>query len=869
MHLLHWLEVLCLLDKLKDAVLMLSDLEGITVSKSTSSLHGLVQADIRCYKQEMHHDIKLFVCDAKRFVMSNMRLVSEAPLQLYSSALAFAPSESNVRQQFLSKIPPWVVRLPQVEQEWSAISDTVECPGPTDPFCKLAFSPVGDLLAIISERCVQLIDTATGALKVELQLIWFRACSVHFSPDGQLLAISLQRGRFYYVTKLYDLKLGAWRDGYLEPMPYGGYGPYRYYDDVQVMEKPELTFSPDSRLLVISTWLRRDLPKRRTTHRPAPTRRVEVWDVQAGVVNRQFCPRRVIRNVGFSNDGNIAACSSDCGNIFLWDLRSDKFVRQVIQAHSGIFSPSNGTFVYISARGSVVLESPRLAAGQHTLKCGTSDMVGLAFAPNGKLLLSWSHHACHVWDVDARSCRYHLLGTASIGGPKVSRDGQLLLWLSNAHCLNLWHLETGKFFATVDCHDDIKDLAISYNGRWLATLSNKGPVTIWEVEQLSASGDLYNQESRVTAVAFSPDGTLLVIGLQNGALQMLNVADGAAQDLKEANKEVVQRISFAATGVRFAASSETGSIQVWQTDNSELIYSFATGTTATWVALSHDGRLVAHSAPGCKCRLADIDAGTNVSFGGRYSVVADATISPCGKLLAIFDGKCISIWDVRTLRLRSKFGSASWKSSLMNWHYTYYIIHDKMWHQLLQHTALAFSPDSRTIAIAMANPDGSEADVTLWDWATKVKIGRLKLDWAVRRLSFSPDGSQMLTDRGAYPLMAAVADTAADQQALSAPPSSSVPTKLLTVSDAWISLAAQHVLRLPHNLRGALCDVHGATVFLGMRHGKAMLIELDPAAIGGRVSQAVEQGINPYEWTRPGTSKFWRPLRQKIVRALR
>jgi hypothetical protein len=45
------------------------------------------------------------IADAKRFVLGNRRLIEEAPLQVYHSALAFAPTGSMIRQAYHSKLP--------------------------------------------------------------------------------------------------------------------------------------------------------------------------------------------------------------------------------------------------------------------------------------------------------------------------------------------------------------------------------------------------------------------------------------------------------------------------------------------------------------------------------------------------------------------------------------------------------------------------------------------------------------------------------------------------------------------------------------------------------------------------------------------
>ena len=60
-----------------------------------------------------------FVDDAMRLVLANMFIIDSAPLQLYSSVLAFAPQRSAVRERFDQMIPSWISLWLDAEMSWS------------------------------------------------------------------------------------------------------------------------------------------------------------------------------------------------------------------------------------------------------------------------------------------------------------------------------------------------------------------------------------------------------------------------------------------------------------------------------------------------------------------------------------------------------------------------------------------------------------------------------------------------------------------------------------------------------------------------------------------------------------------------------
>jgi WD40 repeat protein len=86
--------------------------------------------------------------DASRFILYNRSIIEDAPLQLYSSALIFAPSRSKVQDRFLPKLPDWICRLPEVPTTWDSTVQTVE--GHTTTVRGVAFSPKGHFLASVS-----------------------------------------------------------------------------------------------------------------------------------------------------------------------------------------------------------------------------------------------------------------------------------------------------------------------------------------------------------------------------------------------------------------------------------------------------------------------------------------------------------------------------------------------------------------------------------------------------------------------------------------------------------------------------------------------------------------------------------------------
>lgn len=95
--------------------------------------------------QENSHEVSVFLRDARRVILSHRAAVDKGPLQVYVSALVFAPKNGIIRKTFDGELPAWLFPLPMVNLDWDACTATLE--GHDDPVSSVAFSPDGSRVA--------------------------------------------------------------------------------------------------------------------------------------------------------------------------------------------------------------------------------------------------------------------------------------------------------------------------------------------------------------------------------------------------------------------------------------------------------------------------------------------------------------------------------------------------------------------------------------------------------------------------------------------------------------------------------------------------------------------------------------------------
>ncbi|ORY67578.1 uncharacterized protein BCR38DRAFT_483193 [Pseudomassariella vexata] len=105
-HFLHWLEALSLLGRASESVQAIKTLKAVVQPDSFKAIS--------------------FLNDANRFVLVMLPIIQQAPLQVYSSALAFAPTSSVIRMVIEQEITSRVSLLPKVESDWGQCQQLLE-----------------------------------------------------------------------------------------------------------------------------------------------------------------------------------------------------------------------------------------------------------------------------------------------------------------------------------------------------------------------------------------------------------------------------------------------------------------------------------------------------------------------------------------------------------------------------------------------------------------------------------------------------------------------------------------------------------------------------------------------------------------------
>lgn len=386
---------------------------------------------------------------------------------------------------------------------------------------------------------------------------------------------------------------------------------------------------------------------------------------------------------------------------------------------------------------------------------GAGHVYQARFDRSSSRVVSVSEKAAFVWDAVNGQQLFALSApeghTATVYGAIFSPDETLIATISKDGRIGLWDAASGISKGFLSDPDIVqagawyRTLAFVDGGKRLVAGARNGILSTFDV----ASGTLVSSSkvhkagtpSGIMGLAVSPNGKWLASAGTDGTAKIYDAASGKTLQILSGHDNQVKGIAFNADSSKVLTWSRDGTARVWVVE-----------TGAQMSALRGHSNEV-----GVAGFLSD-DPGS----GGRGGVVTGSddkmlrvwTTAPLANAVTLrprwLDEPNVGLRGIGALRVspdgkRIVAGSNGGRLAVFN------AQTGEQQLSLPGHGApvldVRFSPDGQTIATVsghLDDPEAADRSIRIWDAATGSELKRIDHAWRLRSVEFSPDGKKLL-----------------------------------------------------------------------------------------------------------------------------
>ncbi|WP_284616722.1 WD40 repeat domain-containing protein [Aquabacterium humicola] len=234
----------------------------------------------------------------------------------------------------------------------------------------------------------------------------------------------------------------------------------------------------------------------------------------------------------------------------------------------------------------------------------------------------------------------------------ISRDGRRVAVSDDFNVVGLWDAQSGKLIARMEGHENtVHALAFSPDGALLVSGDEDGTLRWWRTEDGRETGTWSDPKATsIYSVAFSPDGKLLASGADEGQIRFYDAPGRAAPGLGALvhGEGAVRALAFSFDGQRLASGGDDKALRIWDVASGKRLHSVTAHEDAiTSVAFNSDGRVASASDD----KLVRVWQGERrvAELRGHDSAVRHVAFSPDGaRLLSTGDDGTGRVWLART-----------------------------------------------------------------------------------------------------------------------------------------------------------------------------------------------------------------------------
>jgi WD40 repeat protein len=292
---------------------------------------------------------------------------------------------------------------------------------------------------------------------------------------------------------------------------------------------------------------------------------VRLWNVQQdNAFLRIPTPIFGARALAWSPDGAMLAVLDDSLNISVWDLAAGMINRQFVTDSMGIIYWSSGgeQIILVSDRATVY----DLQTGDvvRSLDVPQMDVWSALPSPDGNALASLDlDGVLRVWDGQTFSLRVAFPADDPVHDMVWSPDSTHIGTAHRGGVIRIWDVAAGSMLREFSSPAEVGGMAWSPDGTRIVTVNNDDSIRIWDTftGQLTALASGHNHS--YNAITWSSNSNRIAAGDNDGVIRIWDAGTGNQVAQIQGFDLYISHLAWSPTHAQIAASSALETVKVW------------------------------------------------------------------------------------------------------------------------------------------------------------------------------------------------------------------------------------------------------------------------------------------------------------------